>query len=91
VRINDAELSVLSAAVVGALLKQGFVKSKVDEKSLVQRITRLFVDNLRTEAEIEEEAERLAEKHSRQMQGMDHRKVVLGIKQRIAKERNFAL
>ena len=33
----------------------------------------------------------LAEKHSRQMQGMDHRKVVLGIKQRIAKERGFAL
>ena len=90
-RINESELEVLSAAVIAALLKQGFVHAKADEKTLVRRIRKLLVDNLRTEAELEEEAERLADRHAREMAGMDHRKVVLGIKQRLAKERGFTL
>ena len=90
-RISESELEVLSSAVIAALLKQGFVHAKVDEKTLVRRIRKLLVDNLRTEAELEEEAERLADRHAREMAGMDHRKVVVGIKQRLAKEKGFTL
>ena len=41
--------------------------------------------------ELEEEAERLAESHARKMVGMDQRRVIQGIKERLARERNFAL
>lgn len=91
VRVNETELEVLSSAIVSALLKQGFVHAKVEEKVLVRRIRQLLVDNLKTEADLEEEAEQLAERHSRQMLGMDRRAVVFGIKQRLAKERGFTL
>ncbi len=91
VRVNDAEIGVLSRAIVTALLKQGFVRPKIEEKPLVQRITKLIVDNLLAEEALEQEAERLAERHSRQMLGMDRHKVVQGIKARLAKERGFTL
>lgn len=91
VRINEREIEFLAESVVRALLKQGFVRPKVAEKALVERIARLVLDNMRTESAIEEEAERLADKHARQMGGMDHRKIVQGIKDRLAKERGFVL
>ena len=90
-RINDAEVTRLADVVVRALLKQGFIKTKVDEKRLIERVSRLILDNLRTEEAIELEAERLAEKLSRQSLGMDQRKIVEGIKARLAKERGFTL
>jgi hypothetical protein len=46
---------------------------------------------MKAEEELEAEAERLARQHTRQMVGMDHRKVVDGIKARLAKERGFSL
>jgi len=91
VRVNEAELEVLSSAIVSALLKQGFVQPKGEEKALVRRIRELLVANVKAEASLEEEAEQLAERHSRQMLGMDRRAVVMGIKQRLAKERGFTL
>lgn len=91
-RINDSEITRLADVVVRSLLKQGFIKAKVDEKTLITRISRLILDNLRAEEAIEMEAERLAEKLGRhQAQGMDSRKIVEGIKARLAKERGFTL
>jgi hypothetical protein len=90
-RINESEISRLADVVVRSLLKQGFIKPKVDEKQLIARISRLILDNLRAEEAIEVEAERLAEKLSRQAQGMDQRKIVEGLKARLAKERGFTL
>ena len=91
VRINEEEIRRLAGAVVSALLKQGFVHPKVSEKDLAERVAGVFRDDLRAEAALEKEAEQLAERHSRQMVGMDHRKVVQGIKARLAKERGFSL
>ena len=90
-RINSNEINRLAEMVVRALLQQGFVKPKVDEKQLNARIGRLLLDNLRAEEAIEEEAERLAQKLGRQAEGMDQRKLVEGIKARLAKERGFTL
>ncbi len=77
--------------MVGALLKQGYVRPKVSEKQLTERVARLVTDNLRAEEALEKEAERLAEKHAGQMVGMDHRRIVQGIKARLARERGFSL
>jgi hypothetical protein len=90
-RINPNEINRLAEVVIRALLQQGFVKPKVDEKQLCARIGRLLLDNLRAEESLEQEAEELAQKLARQTQGMDQRKVVEGIKARLAKERGFTL
>ena len=90
-RINEGEVARLADVVVRALLKQGFIKAKVDDKQLSARISRLILDNLRAEEALELEAEQLAQKLSRQAAGMDLRKIADGIKVRLAKERGFTL
>jgi len=90
-RINEAEITRLADDVVRALLKQGFVKSNVDDKQLIARVSKLILDNLRAEEALEREAEELAEKLGRQAAGMDQRKLIEGIKARLAKERGFTL
>ena len=90
-RVNEGALVRLADNVVQALVKSGFVKPKVGEKQLVDRIVRLLLDDLRAEDELEREAERIAEKLGRQALGMDQRKIIDGIKARLAKERGFTL
>jgi hypothetical protein len=91
VRINEDRFSKLARSIVKALGAQGYVKAKVPESQLVDRITRVFVDNLLEEQRIEEEAERMLDKLGRQAQGMDQRRILLGLKERIAKEKGFSL
>jgi len=90
-RIHEAEITRLAEVVVRALLKQGYIKSKVDEKQLITRVSRIIVDNLRAEEALELEAEQLAQKLSSKSLGMDQRKIVEGLKARLAKERGFTL
>jgi hypothetical protein len=90
-RVREGELQSLAAAIVGALLKQGFVQAKREPAVLRQRIVELFARNLEEERVLEEEAERLAEKHARQTVGMDQRRIIQGIKERLARERGFSL
>jgi hypothetical protein len=90
-RIHEGAIARLADNVVRALVTPGFVKAKVGEKQLVERVAKLLRDNLHAEEELEREAERMAEKLGRQALGMDQRKIVDGIKARLAKERGFAL
>ncbi len=91
VYINEERIEALSRSIVKALLKQGFVHPKVAERDLVQRVHRIFVENLVAEQALEDEAEKMAAKLGRQIGGMDQRRIILGIKQRLAKERGFSL
>lgn len=90
-RIREGELQSLAAAIVDALLKQGFVHPKRDTAALRQRIVELIAHNMEEERLIEEEAERLAATHARQMSGLDQRRIIQGIKERLARERGFSL
>jgi hypothetical protein len=90
-RVREGELQSLAAAVVGALQKQGFVHFKRDPMLARQRVVELIARNLEDEQAIEEEAARLAESHARKMVGMDERRIIQGIKERLARERNFPL
>jgi hypothetical protein len=90
-RVREGELQSLSATIVDALLKQGFVHPQRDAAVLRQRIVGLIAHNLDEERAIEEEAARLAESHARKMVGMDQRKIIQGIKERLARERGFTL
>ncbi len=90
-RVNEAAVEGLSRSIVRALLKQGFVHAQATEAALTARVVRVILESAKAEQALEEEAERLAEKHSRQLQGMDQRKIIQGIKERLAKERGFPL
>ena len=90
-RVREGELQVLAAAIVEALLKLDFVHAKRDPAVLQQCIVELIAQNLEAERQLEEEAERLAESHARKMVGMDHHKIIQGIKERLARERDFPL
>ncbi len=90
-RIPEERFNKLARSIVKALNAQGYVKAHVPESQLVERITRVFVDNMVEEQRIEEEAERMLNRLGRQAQGMDQRKILLGLKERIAKEKGFSL
>ncbi|MFQ5665941.1 MAG: DUF507 family protein [Candidatus Binatia bacterium] len=88
---RQADVAVLAAAVVEALLKQGFVHAKQDPAVLQQRVAELIACNLEEERVLEAEAEQLAQSHAREMMGMDQRRIIQGIKERLARERGFTL
>ncbi len=90
-RVREAQLQTLARAILDTLTKQGFLRAKADASVIQQRIAAIIGESFRIEAEIEEEAERLAQAHARQMSGMDQRRIIQGIMQRIAEERGFAL
>ena len=90
-RIREPELQSLAAGIVQALQKQGFVRPKREVALLQRRIVELIAHNLEEEEALEREAERLADTHAKQMAGLDHRKIVQGIKERLARERDFTL
>ena len=90
-RISETAVNRLAADVVRALLRPGFIRAKADEKRLTERIARLLLDNLRSEESLELEAEQAAQKLGRQALGMDQRKLIEGIKARLARERGFTL
>jgi len=90
-RIREGELQSLAAAIIDAVVQQGFVQLKVDPAVVQHRIVDLIARNLEEEQALEEEAEKLAQVHSRQMVGMDQRRIIQGIKERLARERGFTL
>jgi hypothetical protein len=90
-RIREGELQALAAAIVAGLTKQRFVKPKRDPAVLRRRIVDIIAHNLDEERALEEEAERLTRSHARQMVGMDQRRIIQGIMERLARERGFSL
>lgn len=90
-RLRPEQIDHLAAAVVSSLLRQGFVRAKVDEKTLQRRVSAILAQNLEEEAALEAEAEQLALQYLRKDEELDRRKLVQGIKQRLARERGFVL
>lgn len=90
-RVSERQVRLLAESVVRALLEQGFVCLIADRERVVSRVYALLLENFRTEQELEEEAERLARQHAHRMAGMDQRRIVQGIKERLARERGFTL
>lgn len=86
-----AELERLAAAIVGALKQQGFLRWQQPDAVAQRRIIQLIEHANAAEADLEQEAERLADSQGRALVGMDRRKIVLGIKARLARERGFPL
>jgi hypothetical protein len=90
-KMRPADIERLAEALVRAALKQKFVAAKAPEERLRRRVAELIAENLRQEQALEAEAEKLAAVHARQMAGMDQRRIIQGIKERLARERGFSL
>jgi len=91
-RIREGELQAIAGAITSALEKQGnLVRFKAPAATIRARIVALMARSFEEARALEEEAERLAETHAKQLVGMDFRKIVTGIMERLARERNFPL
>ncbi len=81
----------LATSVLTRLEKAGLLRITGQRAKVEQRIVSAFRANIRAEEDIEAEAARFAESHSRDLVGMDRHKVLQLVKERIAKERGFTL
>jgi len=90
-QISERQTRRLAEVIVAAVLDQGFVRLTSPREDVTDRIFSMLMGNFRADEELEEEAERLARQHARQMAGMDQSKIIQGIKARLAKERGFPL
>lgn len=88
---QSVELERVAGAVVRALREQGVAKLTGGEDAIRRRIVGLIAESFEKEEALEREAERLAASHGAAIANMDRRKIVLGIKARLAKERDFPL
>ena len=90
-RIHEARVAGLANDVAAVLSKLECVRLITKEKDVAARVARVILDSFKAEEAIEQEAERLAQRHARETAGMDQRKIIEGIKARLAKERGFPL
>jgi hypothetical protein len=88
---SESQLGRMADALVEELLKKDLVDLTGDRTTLRDRFYTVLRDNFAAEIELEREAEAFANAHRREMTGMDRSKVVELVKQRLAKERGFAL
>ena len=90
-RMRDSEMQRVAGAILDRLEKAQLLKFTGKRSDIESRIVAAFRKNMQDESEIEAEAARFAEAHSRDMVGMDRHRVVQLVKERIAKERGFTL
>lgn len=81
----------IATSILTRLEKAGVLRIVSNRAAIEQRIVAAFRSNIRAEEDIEAEAARFAESHSRELVGMDRHKVLQLVKERIAKERGFTL
>ena len=90
-KLRDGEMQRIATSVLTRLEKAGLLRVTGQRALIEQRIVAGLRANIRAEEDIEVEAARFAESHSRELVGMDRHKVLQLVKERIAKERGFTL
>jgi hypothetical protein len=88
---RDAQLRQLADALVAELLKKDLLTLAGDPDTLRERFFVVLSKNFAEEAALERDAEAFAQAHRREMVGLDSRKVLTLVKERLAKERGFVL
>jgi hypothetical protein len=89
--MNKRELEALSQTIASRLTDSAdpLVEGAIDK--VAAAIFEAVADNLRTEAEIDKEADATLEQLGRDATGMDRAKLRQGIRERIAKKKRFVL
>ena len=89
--LRENELRRAAAAVVRVLREQDLIEKAEKPEALEQRVYEAFQKNMRQEAEIDAEAERMLKDLARQAVGMDQRKLLQKLKEKLAKDKGFVL
>jgi hypothetical protein len=90
-KLRDGEMQRIATSVLTRLEKAGLLRIVSNRGAIEQRIIAAFRANIRAEEDIEAEAARFADSHSRELVGMDRHKILQMVKERIAKEKGFTL
>ena len=91
-KLREPEMRRIAGTVIERLEKSGLMHTPPARRAdLEARIVAAFRANIRAEEEIESEAQRFADSHSRELVGMDRHRVLQLVKERLAKERGFTL
>jgi len=88
---REPELRRAASRVVRSLLAQDLLTSVEKPEALEQRVLDAFLKNMREEDDLVRDAERMLADLSRQSTGMDQRKLLQKIKEKLAKDRGFVL
>ena len=90
-KLRDGEMTRIAASILNRLEKANLLRITSNRAAIEQRIVAGIRANIRAEEDIEAEANKFADAHSREMVGMDRHKVLQLVKERIAKEKGFTL
>ena len=90
-KTTDAQIDALATHLVQGLIARGSIKPKVSEKDLVACVVELMSSNFETEAQIDEEADKMAEAEARRDTRLDVTRLRTLIRQRLAEKKNFTL
>lgn len=89
--VREPELRRAASRVVKALIAADLVENGEKPEALERRVFDAFQHNMKEEAALDRDAEKMLADLSRQSAGMDQRKLLQKIKEKLAKERNFVL
>ena len=89
--LSDAQIDALANHLVEGLIARGAINAKAEPRELVACVIELMAANFETEAQIEDEAERMAEEQARLNRGLDADRLRIMIKQRLAEKKGFTL
>ena len=89
--MRETQIDALANHLVHGLIDRGAIKAKGDVKDLVACVVELMSANFETEAQIDEEADKMAEVEARRDPRLDVTRLRTLIRQRLAEKKNFTL
>ena len=89
--MTDAQIDALASHLVNGLIARGSIKPKVAEGDLVACVVELLSSNFETEAQIDDEADRMAAEQARLDPRLDVTRLRGMIRRRLAEKKNFTL
>src|SRR5208282_4757098 len=89
--MREAQIDALATHLVQGLIDRGVIKPKGDVKELIACVVELMSANFETEAQIDEEADKIAEAEARRDTRLDVTRLRSLIRQRLAEKKNFTL
>jgi hypothetical protein len=89
--MREAQIDALANHLVQGLIDRGAIKAKGDVKDLVACVVELMSANFETEAQIDEEADKMTEVEARRDPRLDVTRLRTLIRQRLAEKKGFTL
>jgi hypothetical protein len=89
--LREVQIDSLASFLVGGLVAKGVIKPARDQKEIVACVVELMSSNFEAEAQIDEEANRIAEDEVRKDPRADFNRLRALIRQKLAERKGFVL